>query len=166
MAAERSTPLQRELRQTRPFQSTAHEAIVGLLRTADLIQRILARVLEPHGVTRQQYNVLRILRGAGEAGLPTLEVAERMIEQTPGITRLLDRLETKGYIRRERCRRDRRQHLCWLTKQGAHLLERLEGPLVTAQNEALRALGEADRRQLVKQLDRVRAPHVVGEPHQ
>jgi DNA-binding MarR family transcriptional regulator len=160
--AKRSTPLQRELRQTRPFQSPSHEAVVGLIRTADLMRRILAGVLEPHGMTLQQYNVLRILRGAGDAGLPTLEVAERMIEQTPGVTRLLDRLEAKGHIRRERCRRDRRQHLCWLTKQGAHLLERLEAPVMTAQDEALKALGEAECRQLVKLLARVRGSRRIA----
>jgi DNA-binding MarR family transcriptional regulator len=157
--ARRSTPLQRELRQTRSFQSPSHEAVVGLIRTADLMRRILARVLEPHEITLQQYNVLRILRGAGDAGLPTLEVGERMIEQTPGVTRLLDRLEAKGHIRRERSRRDRRQHVCWLTKAGAQLLDRLESPIRTAQDEALGPLGKADCRQLVRHLDRVRAPH-------
>ena len=70
--------------------------------------------------------MLRILRGAGDEGLPTLEVAERMIEQTPGVTRLLDRLEIEGLIRRERCRADRRQHLCWLTSEGSRLLDRLD----------------------------------------
>jgi hypothetical protein len=59
------------------------------------VTRRLAGVVEPHGVTLQQYNVLRILRGAGEGGLPTLEIAQRMIEHAPGITRLLDRLERK-----------------------------------------------------------------------
>ena len=85
--------LQRELRQRRPFQSPAHEAVLGLMRTADLVRRQAAALIEPHGITLQQFNVLRILRGAGGEGLPTLEVAERMIEQTPGVTRLLDRLE-------------------------------------------------------------------------
>src|SRR3954469_12277006 len=118
--------LQRELRQRRPFQSPAHEAVVGLLRTADLIRRHAAALVEPHGVTVQQFNVLRILRGAGTDGLPTLEVAERMIEQTPGVTRLLDRLEAKELVRRQRCPKDRRQHLCWITEKGLSLLEKLD----------------------------------------
>lgn len=156
--ARQPTPLQRELRQNRPFRSASHEAVVGLMRTTDLVRRRLSAVLESEEVTLQQYNVLRILRGGGDAGVPTLAVAERMIEQTPGVTRLLDRLEAKGLIRRERCRRDRRQHLCWLTKAGAQLLERLEEPMMAAQDEALGVLGEPERRQLVKLLDRVRNP--------
>src|ERR1035437_4343698 len=107
------SPLQRELRQRRPFQSAAHEAIVGLLRTADLIRRHAAAVVEPHGITTQQFNVLRILRGAGGDGLPTLEVGARMVEQTPGVTRLLDRLEAKDLVRRQRCPNDRPPHLSW-----------------------------------------------------
>ena len=75
-----------------------------LVRTADLVRRVLDAVVEPHGITLQQYNVLRILRGAGAEGLPTLEIGERMIEQAPGVTRLLDRLEAKGLVRRQRCR--------------------------------------------------------------
>src|SRR4029077_205344 len=84
--------LQHELRQRRPFTSPAHEAVVGLMRTADLVRRHMTALVEPHGITLQQFNVLRILRGAGDDGLPTLEVAERMVEQTPGVTRLLDRI--------------------------------------------------------------------------
>ena len=103
--------LQHELRQRRPFASPAHEAVVGLMRTADLVRRQMTALVEPHGITLQQFNVLRILRGAGDEGLPTLEVAERMIEQTPGVTRLLDRLEAKELVRRQRCPKDRRQHL-------------------------------------------------------
>src|SRR5229473_5817955 len=111
-----------EIRQRRPFPSVAHEAIVALLRTADLVRRQVATLVEPHGITPQQYNVLRILRGAGEKGLPTLEIAERMIEQTPGITRLIDRLQTKNLVARERCLTDRRQVFCRITPAGLSLL--------------------------------------------
>jgi DNA-binding MarR family transcriptional regulator len=148
--------LQRELRQKRPFRTAAQEAVLALVRTADLVRRDAARVVEPHGITLQQYNVLRILRGAGDEGLPTLEVAERMIEQTPGVTRLLDRLEVKGLIRRERCRADRRQHLCWLTSEGGQLLDRLDAPMVSAHEESLRGLDGANRQQLVALLAQIR----------
>ena len=90
--------LQQELKQRKPFQSVAQEALLGLMRTTDLMRRQVAAFVEPHGITLQQYNVLRILRGGGTDGVPTLEVAERMVEQTPGITRLLDRLEAKGFV--------------------------------------------------------------------
>src|SRR6476659_11445281 len=101
--------LQREIRQGKPFRSRGQEVVVALLRTADLVRRTVGRALEPHDITVQQYNVLRILRGAGEQGLPTLEIGERMVEQTPGVTRLLNRLEAKGLAARSRGESDHRQ---------------------------------------------------------
>jgi MarR family transcriptional regulator, organic hydroperoxide resistance regulator len=154
-----SSALQRELRQRRPFQSAAHEALVGLMRTADLIRRHAAAMVEPHGITLQQFNVLRILRGAGSDGLPTLEVAQRMIEQTPGVTRLLDRLEAKGLVRRQRCPKDRRQHLCWITADGLSLLEKIDTLTPRAQEESLRGLRHKDRVTFIRLLDAIRAAH-------
>jgi DNA-binding MarR family transcriptional regulator len=151
--------LQQELRQRRPFQSAAHEAVVGLMRTADLIRRQAAAMVEPHGLTVQQYNVLRILRGAGDEGLPTLEVAERMIEQTPGVTRLLDRLEAKELVRRQRCPRDRRQHLCWATPKALALLEKIDAQTPRAHEEALKGLRPKERIAFIRLLDAIRAPH-------
>ncbi len=151
--------LQQELRQRKPFRNPAHEAVVGLLRTADLVRRRIAAVLEPHDVTLQQYNVLRILRGGGEAGVPTLEVAARMIEQTPGITRLLDRLEAKGLVRRQRCPKDRRQHLCWISPKGAALLGELDRPMLAVDDVCLRGLGHEDRIAFIRLLDAIRAAH-------
>jgi DNA-binding MarR family transcriptional regulator len=151
--------LQQELRQRRPFQSAGHEAIVGLLRTADLIRRQAAALVEPHGITLQQFNVLRILRGAGDEGLPTLEVADRMIEQTPGVTRLLDRLEAKELVRRQRCPRDRRQHLCWISAKGLAVLEKLDVVTSRAHDESLKGLRQKDRIAFIRLLDAIRAPH-------
>ncbi len=149
--------LQDELRQNKPFQTAAHEAAVGLMRTADVVRRLGAAAVEPRGITVQQYNVLRILRGAGEEGLPTLEVAARMIEQTPGITRLLDRLEAKELVRRQRCPKDRRQHLCWITPAGNTLLDELEAPMTAAVETAFKGLEETDRIAFIRLLDAIRA---------
>src|SRR6201981_2074389 len=91
--------LQTEIRQNKPFQSPAQEAILALFRTSDLLERRFAQLVEPRGISLQQYNVLRILRGAGQEGTPTLDIAGRMIEKTPGITRLLDQLERKHLLR-------------------------------------------------------------------
>ena len=154
-----SSALQHELRQRRPFQTAAHEAIVGLLRTADLIRRQAAALTEPHGITLQQFNVMRILRGAGDEGLPTLEVAERMIEQTPGVTRLLDRLEAKELVRRQRCPRDRRQHLCWITAKGLALLEKIDAVTARAHEDSLKGLRQKDRVAFIRLLDAIRAAH-------
>ena len=149
--------LQREIRQGKPFRSRGQEVVVALLRTADLIRRTVGRVLEPHDITPQQYNVLRILRGAGEQGLPTLEIAERMIEQAPGVTRLLDRLEVKGLVRRQRCAQDRRQVLCWLTPTGLELVERLDEPVDSADAEAVAMLTPEEQERLLRMLDAIRS---------
>lgn len=148
--------LQQELKQNRPFAAPTQEAAVALMRTADLVRRSLAAVVEPLDLTVQQHNVLRILRGAGERGLPTLEIAERMIEQTPGITRLVDRLERKKLVLRERCATDRRQVFCRITEAGLALLRRLDEPIQEAENDALRDLSELQVARLLLLLDRAR----------
>ena len=132
---------------------------MALMRTTDVVRRRMARVVEAYGVTLQQYNVLRILRGGGSHGVPTLEVAARMIEETPGITRLLDRLEAKGWVRRERCPHDRRQHLCWITDAGTALLARLDAPILTASDACLEGLSAAERLALRRLLDAIRTAH-------
>lgn len=148
--------LQRELKQQRPFAAPTQEAAVALMRTADLMRRALSAVVEPLDVTIQQYNVLRILRGAGERGLPTLEIAERMIEQAPGITRLIDRLEAKQLVARERCETDRRQVFCRITREGLALLAQLDGPIEEAEKDALRDLSDPQLARLLSLLDRAR----------
>lgn len=153
---ETNSALAREIQQTRPFQSARQEAALGLLKTVDGLRLHISRVLEPFGVTDQQYNVLRILRGAGKDGLPTLAIAERMIERAPGITRLIDRLEKKGLVSRKRCTSDRRQVFCILAPAGARLLARMDAP-VAKSDEALGALGDADLKTLIRLLDAVRA---------
>ena len=149
--------LQRELRQNRPFASLGHEALLGLVRTADHVAREMTRLVEPAGVTLQQYNVLRILRGAGETGLPTLEIADRMIEHTPGITRLLDRLEAKGLVRRARCPKDRRQMLCWITPRGVDVLASLDAPMLDVNDVLVGGLTLADQQRLIALLESIRS---------
>jgi MarR family transcriptional regulator, organic hydroperoxide resistance regulator len=148
--------LREEIRQNKPFESPAQEAILSLYRTSDLLQRMFAALIEPHGISRQQYNVLRILRGAGKEGLPTLEIADRMIEKTPGITRLLDRLEGKGLVRRKRCPKDRRQVLCWITDSGLRLLSTLDKPAADSGARAMKPLTQAQLRELIALLEQIR----------
>lgn len=148
--------IQSEIRQTRPFASPAEEASVALMRTSDLVRRVIASVLEPRGITTQQYNVLRILRGAGERGLPTLEIATRMLEQTPGITRLIDRLETKRLVTRERCATDRRQVFCRITPEGLALVGELDAPVIAAGESAMSGLTERQMTQLLQLLELTR----------
>jgi MarR family transcriptional regulator, organic hydroperoxide resistance regulator len=145
-----------EIRQSRPFATVTAEATVSLLLTADLVRRAVTAVVEPNGITLQQYNVLRILRGAGEKGLPTLDIPERMVEQTPGITRLIDRLEAKKLVRRERCKTDRRQVFCRITASGLALLSGIDRPLRVAEKKALAALSARQLAQLMTLLDLAR----------
>jgi DNA-binding MarR family transcriptional regulator len=147
--------LQQEIKQ-RAFRSSAQEATIAILRTADVLRRTIGALLEPHGVTMQQYNVLRILRGSFPDPLPTLEIGERLIEQTPGVTRLLDRLEEKGLVRRARCTEDRRLVHCWITPAGLELLAELD-PVADEADERLGdSFGPAELRQLIALLERVR----------
>jgi DNA-binding MarR family transcriptional regulator len=154
--------IQDEIQQTRPFRSRTVEAGAAVLRTADTLRRYLEAVLEPYGVTWQQYNVMRILRGAGPDGLPTLAIGERMIEQTPGISRLVDRLVAKGLVARTRGTRDLRQVICHLTPTGRDLLARLDAPTDAADDFMFSGLSHAQLGTLVTLLDEVRAVIAAG----
>lgn len=160
----RSIALQDEIKQTRPFRSSAEEVVVSILRTAAVVQRNLAQVVEEHGITIQQYNVLRILRGAGEAGLPTLAIRDRMVEEAAGITRLLDKLETAGHVVRERSTPDRRQVLCHITTSGERLITALDGPMDVANQRAGADLEDEEHTQLVELLGAVRAALTTQRP--
>jgi DNA-binding MarR family transcriptional regulator len=146
-----------EIKQSKPFRTRSQEAYLALLRTADDSRRYITRVLEPAGVTLQQYNVLRILRGAGKDGLPTLAVAERMVERTPGVTRLIDRMEKKGWVERSRCTEDRRRVWCKITKVGLGLLEELDQPVNDVDDVFAEVLDDQELKELVTHLARIRA---------
>ena len=149
--------LRDELKQTRPVPTPAHEAVVSIRRTAAVVQRHVAQVVETSGVTIQQYNVLRILRGAGAAGLPTLAIRDRMIEEAAGITRLLDKLEKAGFVLRERSTPDRRQVLCKITPAGLRVLTKLDEPVDVANEAALAKLDAGEQHALIELLGAVRA---------
>jgi DNA-binding MarR family transcriptional regulator len=144
--------IREEIAQRRPFH-------VSILRTAAIIERHFAQVVASTGVTIQQYNVLRILRGAGPEGLPTLVIRDRMIHAAPGITRLLDKLEIAGLARRERTSPDRRQVFCFITEAGLAVLDQLEVAMKEADDVVVGDLSEAEQRQLLKLLEGVRARH-------
>lgn len=132
------------------------EAAVEILRTTNYLRNFCSPLFDSHGITAQQYNVLRILRGAGLGGLPTLEIVERMIEQSPGVTRLLDRLEAKKLVRRERPPDNRRQVLCYITKTGLELLRKLDLPMKEQAVKALRQLKKSDLDELIRLMKLIR----------
>ena len=134
-----------------------------LLSTADKIRTLFERVCGPFDITGQQYNVLRILRGAEPDGLPTLTIAERIIEKTPGITRMLDRLEAKGLIAREIRPHDRRCVFCRITKKGLKLLDLLDQPVNDFNRKAFAALGDDELEKLVALLLKIRDAHETDD---
>ena len=149
--------MQAEIGQTRPFRSTGQEATVALLRTASVISRIMARIVEPFGLSLAQYNALRIIRGAGSAGIPTLAIRERMLDQGTTITRLLDKLEAAGHIERERSQPDRRQVICRATAAGRALLDEVNPLIDDADDEVMESLTPRRLEQFIALLDEIRA---------
>ena len=165
----RASAIQSEIRQNKPFRSIAQEATIALLRTASVVSRAVARVVEPSGLSLAQYNALRIIRGAGTGGIPTLSIRERMIDEGTTITRLLDKLEDAGLIRRERSYPDRRQVMCFTTDAGRKLLDTLDPQVNAMDEEVVSALDEAQLEMFVELLDTVRvanaergAPRTAG----
>jgi DNA-binding MarR family transcriptional regulator len=152
----RSSAVQSEIRQNKPFRSTAQEATIALLRTASVVNRTLARVVEPSGLSLAQYNALRIIRGAGTGGIPTLSIRERMIEEGTTITRLLDKLEEAGLIRRERSYPDRRQVLCFVSDTGRALLDTLDPQVDSADEAVVSTLSDAQLDRFIELLGVVR----------
>jgi DNA-binding MarR family transcriptional regulator len=135
--------------------SDSQKALISLYRAADRVRALAEGVLEPSGITGQQYNVLRILRGAEPDGLPTLTIAGRMIERAPGITRMIDRLEAKGLVARERRRGDRRCVYCRITRRGLELLRRLDQPVDELERSVFGRLTPAELARLTEALGRV-----------
>ncbi len=153
MPSDSALSIREIISQTKPFRSRSHEAVLGVFMVADRLRRHFQQVVEPETLTMQQYNVLRILKGAGPKGTPTLSIPERMVERTPGITRLIDRLEAKGLVDRTRCEEDRRLVWASITPQGLDLLKRLDGPIDKADDEALRMLTVDEQDELVRLLE-------------
>jgi DNA-binding MarR family transcriptional regulator len=143
----------RERLQQRRFQSVAQEALLSLVVAAEQVEQRSLAVLEHHGLTTDQYNVLRILRGAHPGGHPRCEVARRMIHRAPDVTRMLDRLERQGLIGRGRDPNDRRMSVATITKDGLALLARIDPELEAMQSEVTAPLGEAQLRHLARLCD-------------
>lgn len=148
--------LQSELKQTVPFRSIEEEAHLSIIRTADTLMRSGALMLKAHGLTQTQYNVLRILRGAGAEGLPSGEIADRMITREPDITRLLDRMESRGWVHRRRDPGDRRVMRVWITLAGRELTDRLDRPVAELLKQNLSHLGDAKLAELSDLLGSIR----------
>lgn len=148
--------LHRELKKRQPFDSPEQEASINILRTNDQLQNRLGRFFREFGLTSSQYNVLRILRGEGKP-MPSLDIAERMIQVVPAITGLIDRLEKQGFVTRRRCEEDRRVIFVAITPRAEELLERMDGPLGAIHQELLGHMTGAELKELSRLLEKSRA---------
>lgn len=152
-----TTPLHVELQQARPWDLLEEEVHVSIGRTAALLERAVAQLLKPHGLTPTQYNVLRILRGAGAAGLCRNEVGARLVAPVPDVTRLLDRMADLKLIARQRSDEDRRLVRTHLTAKGLALVNSLDTALRQAHQRRLAHITRPQLEALVATLAEVRA---------
>jgi DNA-binding MarR family transcriptional regulator len=152
----------KDIRQRHPFPSKEEEVMVSLLRTVAVLSQPMEDFLKEHELTPTQYNVLRILRGAGEAGWSCKEIGERLLRREPDITRLLGRLEKRGLISRKQDPEDRRSVLTRITQRGLLLLQDLQPELSRKARNQFQALEEDELDQLLATLDKIRARTAQG----
>jgi DNA-binding MarR family transcriptional regulator len=145
--------IRERIQQQREFRSPAAEAAVSLLVAADHFDRAAEAICQRHGLTSDQYNVLRILRGVYPGGHPRCEVARRMIHPSSDVTRMLDRLVRQALVSRRRNPDDRRESIASITRGGLALLERVDPEIEQAQTELTSALTEPELRRLSRLCD-------------
>lgn len=154
--------LQHELKKKHPFDSLEQEAILNLLRTSDWIDNRFGRLFRDYGLTNSQYNVLRILRGEGQP-MPSLEIADRMIQVVPAITGLIDRLEKQELVVRRRCTDDRRIVYVEITSKGLSLLKQLDPAVHQLHQTLVGHLSPAELTKLSSLLDKARQSEYEAE---
>jgi DNA-binding MarR family transcriptional regulator len=151
-----SGKLIKEIHKTRPFDSVQQELFLNIIRTGDFLMRRFDELLKPHKLSPTQYNILRILRGAGESGLPCKGIGEHLITRDPDITRLLDRLEARSLITRQRDVKDRRRVSTRITPEGLKILKDLDKPVLDLHRHQLSHLPETKLTQIIDLLEEVR----------
>ncbi|SRR6266550_808905 len=145
-----------DIKQKKRFTSLEQEAFLLLQRTTSELAKIGDQVFKTAGLSGPQYNILRILRGAGAKGLACGEISDRLITRDPDITRLLDRMETRGLVSRRRDKADRRVIIARITRAGLDLLARLDTPINAAHREQLGHLTKRQLQTLIEILDAAR----------
>lgn len=151
-----SGTLQKEIKQEKPFESLEQEVVLNVMRTAMEFRKGIAEVLKPFDLTVPQYNILRILRGAPEDGLPCSEVGDRLVTRDPDVTRLLDRLENRGFVTRGRSLTDRRVVNARITRTGHELADKLDDPIASVHTTQLGHMKKKNLRELVELLEKAR----------
>lgn len=148
-------PLKDEIKQTKAFSSKPEELLLSLLFTSDKIKRVMEDDFKQFGLSQQQYNILRILRGSLETGLPTMEIANRMINKAPNVTRIVDRLIDKGFVCREDSPNDRRQVVVCISEAGLEILGKLDEPIRQRNREILIELTDGKINEIISSLETV-----------
>jgi len=146
----------KELQQTKPFRYLEEEVFLNIQRTADVMMQEVTDVLRPFGLSPTQYNILRILRGAGDTGVTCKDIGARMITRDPDITRLLDRLERRNLLTRNRAKEDRRFVAIRITEEGRALLQELDQPIAAKQIALMRHLNQQEMNETIEMLERIR----------
>lgn len=146
-------PIRERIQQTRAFRSGVDEAVVSLAVAADHLDQATEAVCQRHGITGDQYNVLRILRGVHPGGHPRCDVARRMIHRSPDVTRMLDRLGRQGLVSRDRNPEDRRESIATITRAGLELLDRVDPELRAALAAFTTPLNPSELRRLSRLCD-------------
>ena len=149
--------LQEELKQSKPFVNLESEAYLNLLVLVQMLTDGVCQLLKSTALSMPQYNVLRILRGAGKTGRSCSEIADRLIHRVPDVTRLLDRLESRGLVIRQREARDRRIVRCWISDEGLHLIDPLDAPMAEFHEDRLGHLGNEKLKQLIQLVEEARS---------
>src|SRR5436305_7331578 len=153
-----SGKLAKEIGQNKPFQSREEEAFLNLGRTYESLQQRVAELLRGHQLTPTQYNMLRILRGAAPQGLTCSQATERMLSPDPDITRLLDRMEARGLISRDRTKEDRRVVITRITDRGLELTKQIDAPVHHLLKQCLGRVGQQRLKELIDVLEALREP--------
>lgn len=146
--------LSRRLQQT-AFATPAQEALLSLLVAASTLNDVMDQVCERHDITRPQYNVLRILRGARPGGHARCEIARRMVDRAPDVTRLVDRLQARGLVKRKRGNSDQRQAVTCITEKGVKLLEVMHPEIEARVDGLVERLSQGDCHELSRLCARI-----------
>ncbi|QDT98767.1 MarR family winged helix-turn-helix transcriptional regulator [Gimesia aquarii] len=149
------TNLRQELRKRQPFDSLEQEAVLNILRTSDIFHNQFGRLFREYGLTPSQYNVLRILRGEGKP-MPSLEIADRMVQVVPAITGLIDRLQAQKLVNRKRCTADRRVVFIEITSKALELLKELDEPDRNLHRKLIGHLSSDELAELSRLLEKAR----------
>ncbi len=154
--------LAEEIKKRDPFDTPAEEALLNLMRTCSVLSAPSEQMFKQHGISPPKYNILRILRGASREGdgcrygLPSLEIAERMITRVPDITRLVDGLEKEALVARTRCTEDRRVVYVGITQKGLDLLSAIDEPIANVHRDILSHMTEGEILELNRLLVKAR----------